>query len=88
MRISFKNFDLKSYIMISKNYFYAILFLLFFANSYYSTLPHGDDIGNFSKGYNIISFKKNYGDIFLVRIPIHQGMLNVENMMMDDFEKK
>ena len=35
-----------------------------------------------------INYLKKYGKVFLVRVPIDQGMQNIENIIMADFEYK
>lgn len=35
-----------------------------------------------------VSFLKKHGQVFLVRLPIHEKMMDIENQLMPDFEQK
>lgn len=35
-----------------------------------------------------ISYLKGYGDVYLVRLPIHESMMEIENGLMNDFDLK
>jgi hypothetical protein len=35
-----------------------------------------------------ISYLKNYGEVYLVRLPVHPLMMNIENELLPDFDNK
>lgn len=42
----------------------------------------------FSKLKEIITYLNDYGNVFLVRLPIHQDLFQLEKILMPDFNKK